>query len=72
MEEQANVNAEPVDGVVENAGADYAVAAEPVLDIIAEIEHLVRITGNAAVYEHNRIVQRLADLKNHPQIKASE
>ena len=70
MEEQANVNAEA--SVIDKVGDEPVVAAEPVLDIIAEIEHLVRITGNAAVYEHNRIFQRLADLKNHPQIKASE
>ncbi|MFM0022177.1 hypothetical protein [Paraburkholderia azotifigens] len=72
MEEQSNVDAGTSEDVLEDARAQEIEAGEPVLDIIAEIEHLVRITGNAAVYEHNRIVQRLADLKNHPQIKAGE
>ena len=49
-----------------------AVVAETVehpLDIISEIEHLLRIVGNVAVHEFRRISERLADLKNHPAIK---
>lgn len=42
------------------------------LDIISEIEHLLRIVGNVAVHEFRRISERLADLKNHPAIKSGE
>ncbi|HHT8903048.1 TPA: hypothetical protein ACT5CR_006035 [Burkholderia cenocepacia] len=46
--------------------------AEHPLDIISEIEHLLRIVGNVAVHEFRRISERLADLKNHPAIKPGE
>lgn len=42
------------------------------LTIIGEIEGLVRMVGNAAVHEYQRLIQRLADLKNHPTIKDGE
>ncbi|ARK81011.1 hypothetical protein BOC40_11810 [Burkholderia pseudomallei] len=42
------------------------------LDIIAEIEHLLRIVGNVAVHEFRRVMERLAELKNHPAIKPGE
>jgi len=42
------------------------------LTIIGEIEALVRMVGNAAVHEYQRLIQRLADLKNHPTIKDGE
>lgn len=47
-------------------------AGEHPLDIISEIEHLLRIVGNVAVHEFRRISERLADLKNHPAIKPGE
>lgn len=68
----------------DNAPATAAAVAAPVasdgaagavenpLDIISEIEHLVRIVGNIAVHEFRRITERLADLKNHPAIKPTE
>jgi hypothetical protein len=42
------------------------------LTIIGEIEALVRMIGNSAVHEYQRLIQRLADLKNHPTIKDGE
>jgi len=42
------------------------------LTIIGEIEALVRMVGNAAVHEYQRLIQRLADLANHPTIKDGE
>ncbi|WP_244807970.1 hypothetical protein [Caballeronia zhejiangensis] len=42
------------------------------LTIIGEIEALVCMVGNAAVHEYQRLIQRLADLKNHPTIKDGE
>ena len=47
-------------------------AVEHPLDIISEIEHLLRIVGNVAVHEFRRISERLAELKNHPAIKPGE
>ncbi|MBR7961234.1 hypothetical protein KDW41_12340 [Burkholderia vietnamiensis] len=47
-------------------------AVEDPLDIISEIEHLLRIVGNVAVHEFRRIAERLVDLKNHPAIKPAE
>lgn len=47
-------------------------AVEHPLDIISEIEHLLRIVGNVAVHEFRRIAERLSDLKNHPAIKPGE
>ncbi|MBU9661866.1 hypothetical protein KTF22_08175 [Burkholderia multivorans] len=51
------------------AVADYV---EHPLEIISEIEQLLRIVGNVAVHEFRRISERLADLKNHPSVKAPE
>ncbi|MBR8030806.1 hypothetical protein KDW59_01825 [Burkholderia vietnamiensis] len=51
---------------------DAEAAHENPLDIISEIEHLLRIVGNVAVHEFRRISERLADLKNHPAIKPGE
>lgn len=51
---------------------DAEAARENPLDIISEIEHLLRIVGNVAVHEFRRISERLADLKNHPAIKPGE
>ncbi|WP_250865656.1 hypothetical protein [Caballeronia sp. INSB1] len=42
------------------------------LTIVGEIEALVRMIGNTAVHEYQRLIQRLADLKNHPTIKSGE
>lgn len=65
-----------VTGASQQAGADIvnvaATSAEHPLDIIAEIEHLLRIVGNVAVHEFRRITERLADLKNHPAIKPGD
>ncbi|AXK61526.1 hypothetical protein [Burkholderia sp. IDO3] len=58
-------------GSIDVANADD-VSTEHPLDIIAEIEHLLRIVGNFAVHEFRRITERLADLKNHPAIKPGE
>ncbi|OJA82922.1 hypothetical protein BGV71_14220 [Burkholderia ubonensis] len=52
-----------------DAADSVAQAVEHPLDIISEIEHLLRIVGNVAVHECRRITERLADLKNHPTIK---
>ncbi|TES97922.1 hypothetical protein [Burkholderia cepacia] len=53
--------------------ADFASeTVEHPLDIISEIEHLLRIVGNVAVHEFRRISERLADLKNHSAIKPGE
>ncbi|AIP61895.1 hypothetical protein [Burkholderia thailandensis] len=65
-----------VTGASQHAGADVVnvadASAEHPLDIIAEIEHLLRIVGNVAVHEFRRITERLADLKNHPAIKPGD
>ncbi|PRH15463.1 hypothetical protein [Burkholderia multivorans] len=61
------------DTAVQAANSDgVAAATEHPLDIIGEIEHLLRIVGNVAVHEFRRISERLADLKNHPSVKAPE
>ncbi|WP_250533522.1 hypothetical protein [Caballeronia sp. AZ10_KS36] len=39
------------------------------LAIIAEVEALVLLIGNAALHQYHRLIKRLADLKNHPQVK---
>lgn len=58
---------------VGNGAADsLGETVEHPLDIISEIEHLLRIVGNVAVHEFRRIAERLADLKNHPAIKPGE
>ncbi|TCK43998.1 hypothetical protein B0G84_2346 [Paraburkholderia sp. BL8N3] len=58
--------------VADASAADDAVVEHP-MTIIGEIEDLLRLVGNAAVHEYQRIIQRLADLKNHPAVKdASE
>ncbi len=54
----------------DSEGAEAAI--EHPIDIISEIEHLLRIVGNVAVHEFRRISERLADLKNHPAIKPGE
>ncbi|RQR03202.1 hypothetical protein DF026_32860 [Burkholderia stagnalis] len=60
-------SAAPADG---SDGTEAAI--ENPLDIISEIEHLLRIVGNVAVHEYRRIAERLTDLKNHPAIKPAE
>ncbi|HDR8944308.1 TPA: hypothetical protein QDA71_001288 [Burkholderia vietnamiensis] len=47
-------------------------AIEHPLEIISEIEYLLRIVGNVAAHECRRITERLADLKNHPSIKPAK
>ncbi|WP_205182715.1 hypothetical protein [Burkholderia sp. LMG 13014] len=59
-----------VEADVDKKVADVTI--EHPLSIISEIEHLLRIVGNVAVYEFRRITERLADLKNHPAIKPGE
>ncbi|HIC7208559.1 hypothetical protein [Burkholderia stabilis] len=65
-----------ITGASQEAAADAVsvadASAEHPLDIIAEIEHLLRIVGNVAVHEFRRITERLADLKNHPAIKPGD
>lgn len=69
LDAQAQSNAVPLaaGGAVDTPAAE--VADEHPLTIIGEIEELVRMVGNAAVHEYQRLIQRLADLKNHPAIK---
>ncbi|BCQ23142.1 hypothetical protein NK8_12670 [Caballeronia sp. NK8] len=52
-----------------SAGQNGSGSDEHPLTIIGEIEALVRMIGNSAVHEYQRLIQRLADLKNHPQVK---
>ncbi|WP_250489969.1 hypothetical protein [Caballeronia sp. INML2] len=65
-------------GGAEAGESDAALSAsqngsdEHPLTIIGEIEALVRMIGNSAVHEYQRLIQRLADLKNHPTIKDGE
>ncbi len=55
-----------------SAGPNGSGSDEHPLTIIGEIEALVRMIGNTAVHEYQRLIQRLADLKNHPTIKDGE
>jgi hypothetical protein len=55
-----------------SAGPNGSGSDEHPLTIIGEIEALVRMIGNSAVHEYQRLIQRLADLKNHPTIKDGE
>ncbi|WP_250502816.1 hypothetical protein [Caballeronia sp. AZ7_KS35] len=55
-----------------SAGLNGSGSDEHPLTIIGEIEALVRMIGNSAVHEYQRLIQRLADLKNHPTIKDGE
>ncbi|GJH14985.1 hypothetical protein CBA19CS22_00605 [Caballeronia novacaledonica] len=55
-----------------SAGPNGSGSDEHPLTIIGEIEVLVRMIGNTAVHEYQRLIQRLADLKNHPTIKDGE
>ncbi|MFM0135081.1 hypothetical protein [Caballeronia grimmiae] len=48
---------------------DADVEEDHPLSIIAEIEALLVLIAAPAVHEYHRILQRLADLKNHPQVK---
>ncbi|RQQ64370.1 hypothetical protein [Burkholderia stagnalis] len=70
----AGDNAPATDAAVAStvASGGAAGAVEHPLDIISEIEHLLRIVGNVAAHEFRRITERLADLKNHPAIKPGE
>ncbi|SAK88570.1 hypothetical protein AWB77_04798 [Caballeronia fortuita] len=56
-------------GAALSASPTGSVSDEHPLTIIGEIEALVRMIGNSAVQEYQRLIQRLADLKNHPQVK---
>lgn len=63
----------PTDQAEKSEGTESpAEDVEHPLNIISEIEHLLRIVGNVAVHEFRRISERLADLKNHPAIKSGE
>ncbi|WP_250477376.1 hypothetical protein [Caballeronia sp. INML1] len=55
-----------------SAGPNGSGSDEHPLTIIDEIESLVRMIGNTAVHEYQRLIQCLADLKNHPTIKDGE
>jgi len=55
-----------------SAGPNGSGSDEHPLTIIGEIESLVRMIGNSAVHEYQRLIQRLADLKNHPTIEDAE
>ncbi|WP_144417363.1 hypothetical protein [Burkholderia cenocepacia] len=78
--EQSSQTTSPTEAADADESQQSAAASENVaeastehpLDIIAEIEHLIRIVGNVAVHEFRRITVRLADLKNHPAIKPGE
>ncbi|MDR5784081.1 hypothetical protein QCE63_32185 [Caballeronia sp. LZ065] len=74
LDAQAQSSAVPLAaGGDADVSVDSTAAAQPSeehpLTIIGEIEELVRMVGNAAVHEYQRLIQRLADLKNHPAIK---
>lgn len=68
LDAQAQSSAVPLIAGAAESSATSAADEHP-LTIIGEIEELVRMVGNAAVHEYQRLIQRLADLKNHPAIK---